>query len=180
MKYKILVVDDEPANLRALHRLFREDYDVLTAASAGEALELLNHRDVALLITDQRMPDMTGIELLKKTVMLRPRMVRIILTGYTEVDALVEAINCGYVYRYVTKPWTNEELRLTVTRALEHYETNKKRSELESANTRLVARLREIQELTELEDDWLPLVATTGPGTASIEVSTGSRSDPVS
>ena len=174
MKHKILIVDDEPANLRALERLFREQYDVLTAPSGAEALELLNHHDVALLVTDQRMPELTGIELLKKTVTLRPRMVRIILTGYTEVDALVEAINCGHVYRYVTKPWTNEELRLTVKRALEHYETNKKRSDLESVNIRLVARMREIQELTKLEDDWLPLVATTGPATARIEASTES------
>src|SRR5205809_23684 len=143
MKYKILIVDDEPANLRALQRLFREDYDVLVAASGIEALDLLNHHEVALLVTDQRMPEMTGIELLKKTVTLRPRMLRIILTGYTEVDALVEAINCGHVYRYVTKPWTNEELRLTVKRALEHYETNKRRSDLESVNKRLVARMRE-------------------------------------
>src|SRR5213594_2335163 len=180
MKYKILIVDDEPANLRALQRLFREDYDVLVAASGIEALDLLNHHEVALLVTDQRMPEMTGIELLKKTVTLRPRMVRIILTGYTEVDALVEAINCGHVYRYVTKPWTNEELRLTVKRALEHYETNKKRSDLESVNIRLVARMREIQELTELEDDWLPIVVTTAPATARLEVSTESPSDRIS
>ena len=174
MKYKILIVDDEPANLRALQRLFREDYDVLVAASGIEALDLLNHHEVALLVTDQRMPEMTGIELLKKTVTLRPRMLRIILTGYTEVDALVEAINCGHVYRYVTKPWTNEELRLTVKRALEHYETNKRRSDLESVNKRLVARMREIQELTELEDAWLPIGATTRPATARIEASTES------
>src|ERR671918_2048642 len=102
--YKILVVDDEPANLRTLERLFREDYDVLTASSGADAVELLQqHEDIALLMTDQRMPEMTGIELLKKTVLLRPRMVRMILTGYTDVDALVEAINSGQVYRYVGK-----------------------------------------------------------------------------
>lgn len=149
--YKILIVDDEPANLRALERLFRADYDVLTAASGADALELLSQHEVELLITDQRMPEMTGIELLKRTVSLRPRMVRMILTGYTEVDALVEAINCGEVYRYVTKPWSNEELLLTVRRALEHFETNKKRYELESANERLVFRLQEIRELATLD-----------------------------
>lgn len=147
MKYKILLVDDEPANLRALERLFRSHYDILTAASGAAALELLREQDVALLIADQRMPEMTGIELLKQTVTLRPRMVRMILTGYTDVDALVEAINCGQVYRYVTKPWSNEELQLTVKRALEHYETNKNLWELELANQRLLARLREIQML---------------------------------
>ena len=150
MQYKILIVDDEPANLRTLARLFRQDYEVLTAESGDDALALLGQHDVALLITDQRMPGMTGIELLKKTVPLRPRMVRIILTGYTDVDALVEAINCGQVYRYVAKPWDNEELRLTVRRALEHYEISRQGYELELVNRRLVARMQEIGELTKL------------------------------
>ncbi len=151
MQYKILIVDDEPANLRTLARLFRDTYEVLTAESGDDALALLDKHDVALLITDQRMPGMTGIELLKKTVPLRPRMVRIILTGYTDVDALVEAINCGQVYRYVAKPWDNEELRLTVRRALEHYETSRKGYELELMNQRLVARIQEIGQLTNLD-----------------------------
>ena len=147
MSYKILIVDDEPANLRVLERLFRDHYEVLVANSGSEALELLLQYDVALLITDQRMPAMTGIELLKQTVAVRPRMVRLILTGYTDIEALVEAINCGHVYRYVTKPWNNDELLLTVKRALEHFEMNKRSHELVSANERLVLRMREIQEL---------------------------------
>jgi two-component system response regulator HupR/HoxA len=151
MPYKILIVDDEPANLRALERLFRQDYEVLTANSGTEALELLTQHDLALLITDQRMPGMTGIELLKKTMSLRPQMVRIILTGYTDVEALVEAINCGEVYRYITKPWSNEDLRVTVKRALEHFETNRKRHELQLANERLMSVLKEIQQLASLE-----------------------------
>src|SRR5205823_8135824 len=95
MAYKIMIADDEPANLRLLERLFRRDYQVLTAASGQEALQLLEQHDVALLVTDQRMPGMTGIELLKRTAEFRPHMVRIILTGYTDIGALVEAINCG-------------------------------------------------------------------------------------
>ncbi|HEX8921635.1 MAG TPA: response regulator, partial [Pyrinomonadaceae bacterium] len=118
MPYKIMIVDDEPANLRLLERLFRRDHNVVTAGSGEEALRLLEQHDVALLITDQRMPGMTGIELLKRTAAFRPHTVRIILTGYTDVTALVEAINCGQVYKYVTKPWSNDELRLTVGRAL--------------------------------------------------------------
>ncbi|MFL6257544.1 MAG: HD domain-containing phosphohydrolase [Pyrinomonadaceae bacterium] len=144
MSYKILIVDDEPANLRLLERLFRRDYSVLTALSGQEALQLLGQHDVALLITDQRMPGMTGIELLKQIADTRPHMVRMILTGYTDMCALVEAINCGQVYRYVTKPWDNDDLRLTVARALEHYETNKSHHELEVANKRLSLRLREM------------------------------------
>ena len=147
MTYKILIVDDEAANLRALARLFRDDYEVVTAGDGAEALKILQQHDVALLITDQRMPEMPGIDLLKQTVLLRPRMARIILTGYTDIEVLVEAINCGQVYRYVTKPWNNDELRLTVKRALEHFETNKRRAELQSANERLTTRLIEIQQL---------------------------------
>jgi response regulator RpfG family c-di-GMP phosphodiesterase/HD-like signal output (HDOD) protein len=144
MNYKIMIVDDEPANLRLLERLFRRDYQVLTADSGAEALRFLEQHDVALLITDQRMPGMTGIELLKHTAPLRPHMVRIILTGYTDVTSLVEAINCGQVYKYVTKPWNNDELCLTVSRALEHYETSKSRHELAHTNERLVGRMKEM------------------------------------
>jgi DNA-binding NtrC family response regulator len=147
MSYKIIVVDDEPNNLRVLERLFRHDYEVITAESGEEALRLLGEHDAALVITDQRMPNMTGVELVKRTAEIRPQMVRIILTGYTDVETLVEAINSGLVYKYVTKPWDNEELRLTVNRALEHFETNKRRHELGMINQRLTTRLREIQEL---------------------------------
>jgi putative two-component system response regulator len=146
MSYKILIVDDEPANLRLLERLFRQHYQCLTASSGMEALELLAEHDIALLITDQRMPHMTGIELLKQTASLRPHMVRIILTGYTDVGTLVEAINCGQIYKYVTKPWNNQDLQLTVSRALEHYETNKARHDLSLANRRLAARMDEMMQ----------------------------------
>ncbi len=141
MPFKIMVVDDETSNLRLLERLFRRDYQVLTASSGEEALRLLELHDVALLITDQRMPGMTGVELLKRAASLRPHTVRIILTGYTDMEALVEAVNCGQVYRYVPKPWNNEDLRLTVARALEHYEANRSRHEMEEANRRLTGRV---------------------------------------
>jgi DNA-binding NtrC family response regulator len=151
MDYKIMIVDDEPANLRLLERLFRQDYKVITAGSGEEALDLLAEHDTALLITDQRMPNMSGLELLKQTAELRPHMVRMILTGYTDVGTLVEALNSGLVYQYLTKPWSNEELRLTVTRALEHYESVRVRHELEMRNSRLVARLEEIRQLASLD-----------------------------
>jgi len=144
--YKIMVVDDEPANLRLLERLFRRDYKVLMAASGAEALQLLAQHDVALLITDQRMPGMSGTELLKQSVAFRPHMVRIILTGYTDVSTLVEAINCGQIYKFVQKPWHNDDLRLTVERAIEHYQTNKARHDLELANGRLTVRLKEMSQ----------------------------------
>lgn len=139
-----MIVDDEPANLRLLQRLFRRDYQVICAESGAEALSLLEQHDVALLITDQRMSGMTGIELLERTARLRPATVRIILTGYTDTQALVEAINCGQVYRFITKPWNNDDLRSTVARALQHYEESRSRFELARINERLARNLQEM------------------------------------
>src|SRR5437870_3305330 len=98
MKHRILIVDDEPANLRMFERLFRDNHDVITATSGLEALEMLNQYNVALIISDQRMPGMTGIEFLKRAAQMRQQTVRIILTGYTDVTDLVDAINSGVVY----------------------------------------------------------------------------------
>ena len=145
MKYKLLIVDDEAANLRLLERLFSQDYHCLTASSGTEAIRLLEQHDVAIIVTDQRMPGMTGIELLKQTATRRPHMVRILLTGYTDVEALVDAINCGLVYMYFTKPWNNEDLKFQINRAREHYENNKKGNSLALANDRLLLRLKEIK-----------------------------------
>jgi response regulator RpfG family c-di-GMP phosphodiesterase len=142
MNYKILIVDDEAANLRILERLFRNQYKVVTATSGTEALELLRLHEFALIISDQRMPVITGIEFLKRAAEMRPNIVRIILTGYTDVNALVEAINSGVVYKYVTKPWINEDLQQTVKRAMQHYETIKSQHELKLQNERLQARLK--------------------------------------
>jgi DNA-binding NtrC family response regulator len=158
---KILIVDDETANLRALERLFRKNHDVLTAQSGDEAIALLEQHDVALLITDQRMPVMTGIELLRRTVPLRPHMMRILLTGYTDVSTLIEAINCGHVYKYVAKPWNNDDLCVTVSRALEHFEANKSRHNLDMTNQRLRARLHEISQLATQDE---PLLANPEAG----------------
>lgn len=135
MNYKILIVDDEPSNLRALQRLLARDYAVITANSGDEALELILQHDFAAIISDQRMPQMSGMEFLTKAAKLRQQTVRILLTGYTDVETLVEAINSGAVYQYVTKPWNNEDLVQTVKRALEHYESIREshRSKLDMA-----------------------------------------------
>jgi len=172
MRYKILIVDDEVSNLRALERLFRTEYDVLTAGSGADALSLLEHHDMALLIADQRMPEMSGVELMQRTARLRPHMVRILLTGYTDVDSLIEAINTGHVYKYITKPWNNDDLLLTVARALEHYETLKSRHNLQMINERLRARLREISDLAATDDEFIS-VAGDAPPEFSSELSAG-------
>jgi len=129
-KPRMLVVDDEPDNLDLLYRTFRRDFKVLRAESGVEALEVLSSEgEVAVIISDQRMPEMKGTEFLSKTVPDFPDTVRIILTGFTDVEDLVDAINAGQVYRYITKPWDPDELKHVVERASETYDLLKQQGE---------------------------------------------------
>ena len=129
-KPKILVVDDEPDNLDLLYRTFHHDYKVLRAASGPVALEVLaKEGDIAVIISDQRMPQMSGTEFLSLTATQYPDIIRIILTGYTDVDDLVEAINTGKVFKYVTKPWEAEELKVLVRQALDTHNVLKTRTQ---------------------------------------------------
>ncbi len=121
-KYTILIVDDENDNLELLERSLRREYKILKASNGQEGLTILEKEKVDMIITDQRMPQMTGVEMLTKSVEEHPDVVRMILTGYTDVDDLIDAINQGHVYRYITKPWEPRDLRLTVQRALESYQ----------------------------------------------------------
>lgn len=141
MTYKILVVDDESANTRMLERALRNDFEVLCAGSGAEGLDLLSIHDVALIICDQRMPVMTGVEFLMRSAEMRPQCVRIILTGYTDAGALVDALNSGVVYKYVTKPWVQSDLLQTVRRGLAHHETLKAQHRLNLENQRLRNRV---------------------------------------
>lgn len=135
-KHNILVVDDERPNLESLRRTFRREYSVFAADNGEEALSIVQQQDIALIITDQRMPGMTGIELLERTMGVYPHAIRIILTAFMDVEALIGAINAGRVYRYITKPWDPEELKITVRRALELYD-------LTMENERLMEELKE-------------------------------------
>jgi adenylate cyclase len=128
-KPKILVVDDEPDNLDLLYRTFYREYQVLRATSGAAALEILaNQRDIAVIISDQRMPQMSGTEFLSLTATQYPDIIRIILTGYTDVEDLVDAINSGKVFKFVTKPWEAEELRGVVQQALDTHNVLKART----------------------------------------------------
>jgi len=114
-KPQILVVDDEPYNLDLLYRTFFQHYKVLRAENGPEALEILEKSgEVAVIISDQRMPKMSGTEFLSLTAEKYPNSIRIILTGYTDVEDLVEAINSGKVFKYVTKPWDDNEFKALV------------------------------------------------------------------
>jgi len=119
---KILFVDDEENVLRALKRLFMDEpYEVFTAQSGKEALEKLGQRHFSVIVSDQRMPEMSGSEFLARARELQPDAVRIVLTGYADVQAAIEAINKGGAYRYITKPWNDNDLVLVVRNAVETY-----------------------------------------------------------
>jgi response regulator RpfG family c-di-GMP phosphodiesterase len=118
MKHTILAVDDEPANLRMIDRLFHKDYRVITAQSGEEGLETLKRESVDLIISDQRMPGMTGTELLKESIYTNPDAVKIILTGYTDTEAVIDAINRARVHKFVSKPWDPIQLKEIVSEAL--------------------------------------------------------------
>ena len=121
-RHKILIVDDEPAVLDTLERSLVRQYTVFRAGSGEEVLEVLGREDIALTIADQRMPGMTGVHMLMKSRKIRPHMIRILLTGFTDIDAAVDAINMSGIYRYIQKPWDTEEFQINIRRALEAYD----------------------------------------------------------
>jgi len=128
-----MIIDDEPINLTIFSELLSEHYNVLEAKNGKEALDqieaMLHPEDIALIISDQRMPVMTGIELFKRLSKLIPETVRIIVTGYMDYDAVVASINEAQIYKFITKPIEREDFLLTIQRAIEHYETKHKLNE---------------------------------------------------
>jgi signal transduction histidine kinase len=140
--HSIVVVDDEPASVRAVARALGDEHRMLTATSAQAALEMLAAEPVALMIVDQRMPEMSGTELLAHCATRQPDTIRVLLTGYTDIETLLEAINAGHVYSYLTKPWEPRELRLVVRRGLERYDIEADRRRLLGELERALARVR--------------------------------------
>jgi serine phosphatase RsbU (regulator of sigma subunit)/CheY-like chemotaxis protein len=129
-RLKLMVVDDEPDNLDLLFRTFRREFRVFKADGAMSALEILDKEgEMAVIISDQRMPLMNGTEFLSKTVDRFPETIRILLTGYTDVEDLVEAINSGKVFKYITKPWNPENLKAVVQQAADTYRVLKQRTQ---------------------------------------------------
>ncbi|MBI5591377.1 MAG: response regulator [Deltaproteobacteria bacterium] len=129
LPHTVLCVDDEINVLNALKRLFRkEGYTLLTTSSGADALKLLQENPVHMIISDQRMPEMSGTELMAKIKELYPDVIRIILTGYTDVDTITESINKGHIYKFFLKPWNDQALVLEIRQALEQFDlaqTNK-------------------------------------------------------
>jgi len=116
---RILVVDDEPRIVRTLYRLLKPFYETFQAESGEMALEIIRSQCIHVIISDQRMPQMTGSELLAKVKLISPNTSRILLTGYSDLSAVIESVNQGEIFRYITKPWNNDELLSTVKHASE-------------------------------------------------------------
>ncbi|WP_313190691.1 response regulator [Sphingobacterium sp.] len=146
-KINVLYLDDEENNLFSFKATFRFKYNVFTALTGAEALEIISKNDIQIIITDQRMPEMTGVEFLEKVIQIKPDPMRILLTGYTDMGAVVDAINKGKIFHYLNKPWREEELTETISRAFEIYQNKKniidQKSKLEISNEQLEFLLRQ-------------------------------------
>ncbi len=160
-KLKLLVVDDEPDNLDLLYRTFRRDFKVYKADSAFTAMDVLEAEgEMALIISDQRMPEMNGTEFLGKTFEIFPNTVRILLTGYTDVEDLVEAINSGKVFKYITKPWNPEELKVVVKQASETYKMVKQRTDALTLALRRESIVNEVMSAIRESLDYSSMLST--------------------
>ena len=154
MERTILLVDDEENITASLVRLLRRDgYTILRANSGQEGLELLTQREVGVIVSDQRMPGMTGVEFLSEVKELYPDTVRIVLSGYTELNSVTDAINRGAVYKFLTKPWEDDLLRANVGEAFHRYEMKMENArlnrEIREANEKLQHANRELEERVE-------------------------------
>ncbi|HEY0609944.1 MAG TPA: response regulator [Chitinophaga sp.] len=138
----ILYIDDEIHNLNAFKASFRRLYTVFTAESAEGAVKILSENDIHIIISDQRMPRMTGIEFFESILEKYPEPIRILLTGYADINAVIDAINKGQVYKYFSKPWNEEELRHNIEKAYEVYALRKE-------NKELTAKLLDVNEKLE-------------------------------
>lgn len=154
-KRPILVVDDEPEILRSLKSLLRHDFVVYTAGSGEEAMRVLEQVDVHVVMTDQRMPKMSGVEVLRRAKVSNPDAMRVIFTGYADVQAVIDAVNQGNVFRYVAKPWDPDDLVAALKEAGDAYDRLVERE-------RLLADLREHEEQCVAVDDELHRGRMTG------------------
>ncbi|MFZ1983285.1 MAG: response regulator [Desulfatitalea sp.] len=146
-KHTVLCVDDEANILNALKRLLRkENYQLLTCASGKEGLALLEQNEVHMVISDQRMPEMNGSEFLRQVNERYPHIIRIILTGYTEVDTITKSINEGHIYKFLLKPWNDPHLILEIRQALDQYDLIEANKQL---HKKTIAQNEELKQINE-------------------------------
>jgi response regulator RpfG family c-di-GMP phosphodiesterase len=154
-KHTLLVVDDEPDVCDSVHDLLRRQFRVLKARSAAEGIDIMRRDEVHIIMTDQRMPQITGVEFLNKMRLGHPQAVRMLFTGYADVDAIIAAINQGHIYKFLRKPWQPEELEDAVREAAAEYERlmgqademARLRAELQQVRDRLAVLEKEVEQL---------------------------------
>ena len=120
-KINVLYIDDEADNLTSFKATFRRNFNIITAESADEAMKILEKENIHVILSDQRMPKMTGIEFFESIQNIFPNPIRILMTGYTDINAVIDAINRGQVYKYLTKPWIEDDVKIFVEKAFEVY-----------------------------------------------------------
>jgi len=129
-KIKVLYIDDELLNLAAFKASFRRTFEIFTAKSADEGKEILKNHQIEVILSDQRMPDKTGVDFFEEIIDIYPTPMRILITAYSDIESIIAAINKGNVYRYVTKPWVNYELQITIENAYEIYRLKEQNNNL--------------------------------------------------
>ncbi|MDB5211979.1 MAG: response regulator [Sediminibacterium sp.] len=141
-KINVLYIDDEPNNIVSFKAAFRRVFNIFSAESAEEGKKVLEQENIHVILSDQRMPKTTGIEFFQSILETYPDPIRILITGYTDINAVIDAINLGQVYKYLTKPWIEEEVKTSIKNSFEVFD-------LRTKNRELTAKLMEANEKLE-------------------------------
>ena len=152
-KNKVLYVDDEENNLISFRASFRHNYNVFTASNAETGINILRKENIPIIITDQRMPEITGVQFLEKIIPEFPDSIRMILTGFSDIEVIIQAINTGRVFRYITKPWDENELKMTIDNAISLFQLHQRNKQLLAD---LDQRLKEREKTLELFKRYVP------------------------
>jgi response regulator RpfG family c-di-GMP phosphodiesterase len=158
-KHCLLVVDDEPDVCDSIHDLLRREFQVLRAKNGNEGCRLMQEHEVHIVMTDQRMPQISGVELLSRVRVKHPRAIRMLFTGYADIDSIIAAINQGHIFRFLKKPWQPEELHDAVREAAAEYDrlveqaeqALRLETEIHNLRTRVTALEKEVRQLRGLE-----------------------------
>jgi DNA-binding NtrC family response regulator len=150
-KHCLLVIDDEPDVCDSVHDLLRREFRVLKANSAEDGFRLMQENEVQIIMTDQRMPQITGVELLTHVKSRSPNAVRMLFTGYAEIESIIAAINQGHIYQFLRKPWQPEDLQNAVRQAANEYDRLLAQAEESSKLRGEISELRERVEMLERE-----------------------------
>ncbi len=163
IRHTLLVVDDEPDVVKSVKDLLRLDYTVFTATRAVDGLKIMEENEIQVVMTDQRMPGMSGVEFLKNVRVAYPETVRLLFTGYADIKAVIDAINAGSVYRYITKPWDPDELQTVIREACERFDLLADRKnllqDLKSKNAELEKANAELKSANELKSAFIQVAS---------------------